>query len=73
MMIGITAVSSAVIYLLRGAINPFVAGPTAIGVFAGAMVGTRIAPRIDVRVLRWLFVVVLLYTAVQMVRKAFGI
>jgi uncharacterized membrane protein YfcA len=73
MMIGITAVSSAVIYLLRGQIDPFVAGPTAVGVFAGAMIGTRIAPRVDVRVLRWLFVVVLAYTAFQMGLKALGL
>ena len=73
MMIGITAVSSAVIYLLRGQIDPFVAGPTAVGVFAGAMIGTRIAHRVDVRVLRWLFVVVLAYTAFQMGLKALGL
>jgi len=73
MMIGITAVSSAVIYLLRGQIDPFIAGPTAVGVFAGAMIGTRIAPRVDVRVLRWLFVVVLAYTAFQMGQKALGL
>ena len=73
MMIGITAVSSAVIYLLRGQVDPFVAGPTAVGVFAGAMVGTRIAPRIDVKILRWLFVVVLAYTAFQMAQKALGL
>jgi len=73
MMIGITAVSSAVIYLLRGQIDPFVAGPTAVGVFAGAMIGTRIAPRVDVGVLRWLFVVVLAYTAFQMGQKALGL
>jgi uncharacterized protein len=73
MMMGITAVSSAVIYLLRGEIDPFVAGPIALGVFIGASTGPRVAHRIPVVVLRWLFVVVLLYTAVQMVRKAFGI
>jgi uncharacterized membrane protein YfcA len=73
MMIGITATSSAVIYLLRGQIDPFVAGPVAVGVFAGAMVGTRVAHRIDVRVLRWLFVAVLTYTAFQMGQKALGL
>lgn len=73
MMIGITATSSAVIYLLRGQLDPFVAGPTALGVFAGAMIGTRVAHRIDVRVLRWLFVVVLAYTAFQMGQKALGL
>ena len=73
MMIGITAVSSAVIYLLRGQIDPYVAGPTALGVFAGAMVGTRIAHRVDTRVLRWLFVAVLVYTAFEMARKALAL
>ncbi len=73
MMIGVTATSSAVIYLLRGAIDPYVAGPTVLGVFIGATVGARIAHRIDVRVLRWLFVIVLIYTAFEMARKALGL
>jgi uncharacterized membrane protein YfcA len=73
MMIGVTATSSAVIYLLRGEIDPFVAGPTAVGVFLGATFGSRVSHRIDVRVLRWLFVVVLLYTAIEMARKALGL
>jgi uncharacterized membrane protein YfcA len=72
LMIGITAAASAVIYLLRGEIDPYVAGPTAIGVFVGASVGSRVAPRIELRYLRLLFVVVLLYTAVQMVVRVLG-
>jgi uncharacterized membrane protein YfcA len=72
LMIGVTASASAVIYLLRGEIDPFIAGPTALGVFLGASLGSRTAHRIDLRVLRILFVVVLLYTAVQMVRRAVG-
>ena len=43
-----------------------------IGVFLGASIGSRVAHRVDVRVLRMLFVVVLLYTAVQMLLKAIG-
>ena len=66
LMIGITAAASAVIYLFRGEIDPYVAGPTAIGVFVGASIGSRVAHRVDLRLLRGLFVVVLLYTAVQM-------
>jgi uncharacterized membrane protein YfcA len=72
LMIGVTAAASAVIYLLRGGIDPLVAGPTALGVFVGASIGSRTAGRIDVRLLRLLFVVVLLYTAVQMTRRALG-
>lgn len=72
LMIGVTAAASAVVYLLRGGIDPYVAGPTAVGVFAGAMVGSRIASRIDVRLLRLLFVGVLALTAVQMILRATG-
>jgi uncharacterized membrane protein YfcA len=70
LMIGITASTSAIVYLLRGGIDPYAAGPTAIGVFLGAAIGSRTAHRIDLRVLRWLFAVVLLYTAVQMLGRA---
>jgi uncharacterized protein len=72
LMVGITAAAGAVIYLARGEIDPYIAGPTAIGVFVGASLGSRVAHRIDLRVLRWLFVVVLLYTAVQMFLRAAG-
>jgi uncharacterized membrane protein YfcA len=72
LMVGITAAASAVIYLIHGEVDPYVAGPTAIGVFVGASVGSRIAHRVDLRVLRWLFVGVLLYTAVQMLLRVVG-
>jgi len=70
LMIGITASASAIIYLLRGGIDPYAAAPTAIGVFIGASVGSRIASRIDLRLLRGLFVAILLYTAWQMLQRA---
>jgi len=72
LMIGITAAASAVIYLTRGQIDPYVAGPVAIGVFAGATIGSRFGHRVDLRILRLLFVVVLLYTASQMLMRAIG-
>jgi uncharacterized protein len=70
LMIGITAAASAVIYLLRDEIDPYVAGPTAIGVFLGASVGSRVAHRIGLRYLRLLFVLVIVYTAIQMLLRA---
>ena len=73
MMIGITATSSAVIYLLRDEINPYIAGPVALGVFVGASIGARVINRIDTRLLQNLFVAVLLVTAVQMAAKALGL
>ena len=52
LMVGITAAASAVIYVIHGGVDPYVAGPTVIGVFLGANIGSRVAHRIDVRVLR---------------------
>jgi uncharacterized protein len=72
LMIGITAAASAVIYLLRDEVDPFVVGPVAIGVFVGASIGSRAAHRIELRVLNLLFVAVLLWTALQMLLKALG-
>ena len=72
LMIGVTAAASAIVYLLRGGIDPYIAGPTAVGVFAGALVGSRLATRIHVRLLRLLFVGVLALTAVQMAMRAIG-
>jgi len=72
LMIGVTAAASAVVYLVRGGIDPYIAGPTAVGVFAGAMVGSRLAALIDVRILRLLFVGVLTLTAAQMAVRALG-
>ncbi len=70
LMIGVTGSASAIVYLLRGGINPFVAAPTAVGVFLGASVGSRTAHRIDVGILRVLFLVVIAWTALQMVMRA---
>jgi uncharacterized membrane protein YfcA len=69
MMIGITASASAAVYLIRGGIDPYVAGPTAIGVFLGATAGSRLAHRVDLRYLRILFVVVLVWTGIQMLLR----
>jgi uncharacterized membrane protein YfcA len=73
LMIGITASASAIVYLVRGGIDAYVTGPTAIGVFVGATIGSRFGHRIGQRALRILFVLVLLYTAVEMARRALGV
>lgn len=72
LMIGITASASAIVYLVRGGIDAYVAGPTAIGVFVGASLGSRLGHRVGQRALRVLFVLVLVYTAVEMARRAVG-
>lgn len=69
LMIGVTAAASSVIYVIHGGIDPYVAGPTAIGVFLGATAGSRLSHRVDLRILRLLFVIVLGYTAIQMLLR----
>ena len=73
LMVGITASTSAIVYLLRGGIDAYAAGPTAVGVFVGASLGSRFGHRLQLRYLRLLFIVVLLYTAVEMARRATGL
>jgi uncharacterized membrane protein YfcA len=70
LMIGITASASAIVYLLRGGIDVYASAPTAVGVFVGATIGSRLAGRVNVRLLRFLFVAVLLFTAFEMARRA---
>lgn len=73
LMIGITASASAIVYLLRGGIDVNAVGPTAVGVFVGATLGSRLGGRVNVGILRLLFVAVLLFTAFEMARRAAGL
>jgi uncharacterized protein len=68
-MIGVTAAASAGVYFTRGDIDPFIAAPVATGVVIGAFSGSRVLPRIESRVLRFIFVLVLLAISVQMLWK----
>jgi len=68
-MIGVTAAASAGVYFSRGQIDPFIAAPVAVGVMAGAFVGSRTLGRIDSRSMRMTFVVVLVVIAAQMLLK----
>jgi uncharacterized membrane protein YfcA len=73
LMIGVTAAASAGVYFIRGQINPFIAAPVALGVLIGALIGTRIMMRTRSTQLRWVFIIVLVFTAAQMLIKGAGI
>lgn len=68
-MIGVTAAASAGVYFARGDIDPFVAAPVAAGVMIGAVGGSRLLPRLQGRLIRVLFVLVLLYVSGEMLWK----
>ena len=70
-MIGVTAAASAGVYFARGDVDPFIAAPVALGVVLGAAVGSRVLARIDNRMLRIVFVAILLVVSAQMIWKGF--
>ena len=68
-MVGITAAASALLYYSRGDIYPWVAVPTALGVFLGAITGARLAARLHVATLRKALIALLVLVAIQMAWK----
>src|SRR6516164_2822056 len=65
-MIGVTAGAGALVFLARGNVSTSVAAPVALGVTAGALLGSRILPYANVRILRLVFVVILVLIAIEM-------
>jgi uncharacterized membrane protein YfcA/uncharacterized membrane protein len=65
-MIGVTAAASAGIYFQRGAIQPLIAAPVALGVLAGAMVGAKMLPHLSNSAIRKIFVPILIAIALEM-------
>lgn len=69
-MMGVTAAASAIIYFLNGMILPDIAVPVCLGVILGAILGTRVMPKLNQKVLRVLFIIVMLFFCFQMAIKA---
>lgn len=68
-MMGVTAAASAGVYFARGDIHPFIAGPVALGVLTGATIGSTLLGKLESKVIRTVFVVILLGISVQMLWK----
>lgn len=69
-MVGITAATSASIYLARGDVHPLVAAPLCLGAICGAAIGGSVAHRIPTAPLRRALVALLIVIAVEMMWKA---
>lgn len=68
-MIGVTAASGAVVYFARGDVKPMVAGPVVLGVFLGAILGSKLMVRMKTASIRMLFIPLVIYTALEMIYK----
>jgi uncharacterized membrane protein YfcA len=66
-MIGVTAAASAGIYLSRGYIDPGLAMPVMLGVFAGSFTGARLLAHASNRSLRLIFAIVIVALAIEMI------
>lgn len=73
LMMGVTAAASAMVYFFNGSIKAGIAAPLAIGILLGALVGTRIMQHLKPRLIRMLFVPIMLYLGIQMIAKGFGV
>jgi len=71
-MIGVTAAASAVVYLQRGYIEPGIAFPVIIGVLCGAITGTKLLRRMNVRLLRLIFSIAITIVALNMIYNGFN-
>ncbi len=68
-MIGVTAAASAGVYFARGDIDPVLAAPIAIGVLAGALVGSRLLAKLNSETIKLLFLAALAAVAIEMFIK----
>ena len=73
LMMGVTAAASATVYFFSGAIKPEIAVPLALGILGGAALGSRIMPHLPAKVIRMIFIPILLYLGLQMILKACGV
>jgi uncharacterized membrane protein YfcA len=72
-MIGITSAATAGVYLGRGDIHALLAGPVAVGVLLGAVIGTRLMARLRNSTVRKAFLPVLIYLALSMLLRGLGV
>ncbi len=69
LMIGVTGAASVAAYAWRGHVKLALVAPLVVGVLSGAVLGSRVMPRVSTGVLRRLFALLLLAVAVQMLWK----
>ncbi len=69
-MIGVTAVTSAMVFFGRDEVIPMLTGASVIGVFAGSRIGSVIGPKIHAERLRQAFAIVMVVIAMQMFWRA---
>lgn len=65
-MIGVTAATSAGLYLKLGYIDPILTMPVVLGVTLGSFFGARVLPHLETKILRIIFAVLVVILGIQM-------
>ncbi len=73
LIIGVTALAGASVYLAAGLIDPALAGPVILGIILGAFIGTRVLVRLTNQSVRLFFLVILLILGVEMILRGLGV
>lgn len=73
LMMGVTAAASATVYFFNGSIRPDLAVSLALGILGGSTIGTRIMQILPSKIIRLIFIPILLYLGLQMILKGFGV
>jgi uncharacterized protein len=72
-MIGITTAAGSLVYLIKGMVDYQMAAPLILGTYLGSSVGAKLSARINSTVIKYIFVSVLLYSAVTITLRHLGI
>jgi len=72
-MIGVTALTGAIVFYGHGLLNSYLCAAVALGTFAGAYIGTFLMARYSSSQIRGWFAILLFVVAFTMVLKAFGL
>ncbi|NLI14709.1 MAG: sulfite exporter TauE/SafE family protein [candidate division Zixibacteria bacterium] len=72
-MIGSTTAAGSIVYLIKGVIDYQVAAPLILGTYLGSGIGAKLSGRIYSNAIKYIFIIVLLYSAVTIALKHFGI
>ncbi len=73
LIIGVTALAGASVYLAAGLINPGLAAPVILGILIGAFIATRLLVRFTNQKIRHFFLVVLAVLGIEMILRGIGI
>jgi uncharacterized protein len=73
LIIGVTALAGASVYLAAGLVDPGLIAPVILGVVAGAYFGTRVLVRVSNQIVRNIFLVVLVVLGLEMILRGLGV